>query len=70
MSLGPIDLLELRLNRGLSSRDAAAEIGVSQATLLNVENGKRPKAVRDAKAIADFYGYRVTDIWPIERAAA
>ena len=67
-----ISLLGMRLNRGLSSRAASDQIGVSQTVLLNAEKGGRPKSVRDAKAIADFYGYRVTDIWPVEstRSAA
>lgn len=57
-----------RLNRGLSTRAAAEEIGVSQAIILRAEEGLgvRPS---HAKRIADFYGVLVTDIWPVERVA-
>ena len=61
-----VSLVGERLNRGLNSRQAASNIGISQAILLKAENGGRPKSPRDAKAIADYYGYRVTDIWPVD----
>jgi transcriptional regulator with XRE-family HTH domain len=54
-----------RLNKGLNSREAAEQIGVSQAILLRAEDGLGVRP-RHAKAIADFYGCRVTDIWPVE----
>jgi len=60
-----MNLIAERLNRGLSSRAAAKEIGVTQAILLGAENGARPQP-RHAKAIADYYGVKVTDIWPLE----
>lgn len=54
-----------RLNRGLSTRDAAEKIRVSRAVLTRAEDGLgvRPS---HAKKIADFYGFQVTDIWPID----
>ena len=58
-----------RLNRGLSSRDAAGEIGVSQAILLRAEDGKGVRPAH-AKRIADFYGVKVTDLWPVEEREA
>lgn len=64
-----VNLVEERVNRGLSSRAAADEIGISQDVLLRAENGGRTQ-LRYAKLIADFYGYKVTDIWPVEAAAA
>lgn len=66
MSDDRVNLIADRLNKGLSSREAAKKIGVSQAVLLNAETGRRPKRASDAKAIADFYEYRVTDIWPVD----
>lgn len=68
-----MNLHAARLNLGLNSREAAQKIGVSQDILLRAETGSRPQP-RHAKAIADFYGCQVTDIWPIadpreERAA-
>jgi transcriptional regulator with XRE-family HTH domain len=61
-----INLRAERVNRGLSTREAAAEIGVSAAVILRAEHGKgeRPRP-HNAKLIADFYGYKVTDIWPL-----
>jgi transcriptional regulator with XRE-family HTH domain len=53
-----------RLNRGLSTREAAEEIGVSQAVVLRAERGEALRP-RHAKRIADFYGVRVTDQWPL-----
>lgn len=58
-----------RLNRGLSVERAAAEIGVSRGTLVRAESGEMPQPAL-AKLIADFYGRRVTDIWPHEKEAA
>lgn len=54
-----------RLNRGLSIREAAEAMGVGKNVLLRAEidGGTHP---RHAKRIADFYGVRVTDIWPVE----
>ena len=53
-----------RLNRGFSTRDAAEKIGVSQAILLRAEDGLGVRPAH-AKKIADFYGVKVTDIWPV-----
>jgi lambda repressor-like predicted transcriptional regulator len=59
-----IDLATERRRRGLSTRAAAHEIGVSQAVVLRAEGGDGVWP-RHAKRIADFYGVRVTDIWPV-----
>lgn len=53
-----------RLNRGLSSRDAAEAMDVTQAILLRAEAGLGVRPAH-AKQIADFYGVLVTDIWPV-----
>lgn len=60
-----MNLLAERLNRGFSSREAAEQIGVTQAILLRAEGGEGVRP-RHAKKIADFYGVKVTDIWPVE----
>ena len=64
-----VKLIETRKNAGLSSRKAAERIGVSQAVLLGAENGSHPQ-LHHAKAIADFYKVKVTDLWPVETAEA
>jgi transcriptional regulator with XRE-family HTH domain len=58
-----------RLNRGLSLRAAAKAIGVSPSVLVRAEEGVMPRP-ESAKQIADFYGYRVTDIWPLDQGRA
>lgn len=65
-----INLRAERLNRGLSAAQAAEKMGLKSAqVLLNAENGSdlRPGT---AKKIADFYGYRVTQVWPVGEVAA
>lgn len=57
-----------RLNRGLSVNDAAAAIDVPSHVLRYAELGNQPRP-ENAKRIADFYGVRVTDIWPAESDA-
>lgn len=65
MSTRP-DIRELRLNRGLTVPVAAKEMGLSVTTLSRAENtGIRPHP-GNAKKIADFYGFQVTDLWPLE----
>lgn len=58
-----------RLNRGLSLRMAAEAIGVSLPVLSRAEAGGGLHPANKLK-IAKFYGYEVTDIWPIREAAA
>jgi transcriptional regulator with XRE-family HTH domain len=53
-----------RLNRGLSLRAAAKEIGVDMHALWRAEHGAVPNPA-SAKKIADFYGAQVTEIWPV-----
>jgi lambda repressor-like predicted transcriptional regulator len=60
----PIDIVAERINRGLSTRDAAHEIGVSQAVVRRAEHRKGVR-LPHAKRIADYYRVRVTDIWPL-----
>lgn len=54
-----------RLNRGLSVNDAAEVIGVPPHVVRTAESGVQPRP-ETAKRFADFYGCRVTDIWPVE----
>lgn len=66
-----INLRELRLNRGLGITDAAEQMGINRRTLDRVERDQtaRPHA-STAYKIATFYGYRVTDVWPLEEPTA
>lgn len=65
---GGVNLQAERLNRGLSVKAAASQINVPWWVLRDAEQGARPRP-ENAKAIADFYGVLVTDIWPVEQPA-
>jgi len=67
--MNTINLTEERLNRGLSIRQAAKQIGVGAEVLSRAEDGNMPRPAAALK-IASFYGYKVTEVWPIEKAAA
>ena len=58
-----------RMNRGEALADAAAGMGIHVATLIRIEREGRLPTAPVAKAIADHYGLRVTDLWPIKEAA-
>ena len=62
-----VDLKGERLNRGLSLDALSEEIGVPKSTLARAENGGPQPNARNAFALADFYGFKVTDIWPVDR---
>lgn len=61
-----VKLREERLNRGLSLTAAAEKIEVPLNVLARAESGEGRPHPANAKLIADFYGYKVTDIWPLE----
>lgn len=63
-----VNLEAERLDRGLSALQAAEEMGIAPGTLQRAERGLGIHPA-SKKAIADFYGFRVRDIWPVERAA-
>lgn len=62
-----VDLRAERINRGLSCREAARQMGVEYMALQRAERGttRRPRPAT-ALLIAQFYGYQVTDVWPLE----
>ncbi len=66
---GPISLKALRLNRGLTLQALSDECGVATSVLQRGERGESVSRV-NAKRIADFYGVRVTDLWPVEERVA
>jgi transcriptional regulator with XRE-family HTH domain len=69
MTSGSALIRSARLDKGLTVRKAAKAIGVTADILLRAENGATPRP-EAAKKIADFYDTTVTDIWPVEKAAA
>jgi transcriptional regulator with XRE-family HTH domain len=74
MSVPAHDIRELRVNRGLSIAQAAEAIGVTSMTLNRAESGEAVPRPASAYKIARFYGFQVTDLWPLDdpepRAAA
>lgn len=56
------------LNRGLSLRGAAREIGVPEQSMRRLANGQGVTPA-NAKRIADFFEVQVTDVLPLERVA-
>jgi transcriptional regulator with XRE-family HTH domain len=65
-----VNLKAERLNKGLSLADAADEIGVPKHVLLGAETGQNTPRPANAFKIAGFYGFKVTDVWPLEESAA
>jgi transcriptional regulator with XRE-family HTH domain len=64
------NLRDERRNRGVTIRKLAEATGVSRGTIIRLEQGAAPQAPT-AKAIADFFDVKATDIWPEpERKAA
>lgn len=59
------NLKVMRLDRGLTLQAAAKEMGIDRQVLSNAENGSTTPRADTAFKIADFYGYRVTQIWPV-----
>lgn len=61
-----VDLRGERINRGLSQAAAARAMGVDADALARAERGDTTPHPRNALKIASYYGYKVTDIWPVE----
>jgi DNA-binding XRE family transcriptional regulator len=56
------DLVAQRTDMGMTTNKAAKAMGLHRNVLQKAEEGGRISP-RSAKKIADFYGYRVSDIW-------
>lgn len=68
MATPAVNLQKLRLDRGLSVRQAAEQIGVAAGTLAQAETGERQPHPGSALKIAVFYGLAVTEVWPLQTA--
>lgn len=60
-----VNLKAERLNRGLGITDAANRIGIHVSILQRAEEGINTPHPKNAFKIASFYGFKVTDIWPL-----
>ena len=63
----PETLSALRKGRGISQRQAAANLGISQALLSHYENGAREPGLRFVCKACDYYG--VTADYMLGRSA-
>lgn len=64
-----IDLRAARLNRGKSLDDVADETGVPKGIIARAERREsEPRRPKDKLAIASYFGFQVTDIWPVPDA--
>jgi transcriptional regulator with XRE-family HTH domain len=63
-TLGATELRAERRNLGLSIEVAARRMGVGTMTLWRAEKGITRPHPDTGKRIADYYGRRVTDLWP------
>jgi putative transcriptional regulator len=61
-------LKEMRKDRELTGRAAAAEIGISHNYLFEIENGVRNPSGKLAWKIADFYGFDMAEFFKEEPA--
>jgi transcriptional regulator with XRE-family HTH domain len=59
-----------RLNRGLTLKQAASRMGISWKTLQRAEAGQSVPFPATALKIAELYGLRVTDVWPVQAVGA
>lgn len=58
-------LTELRVDAGLSPNDLGALLGISGNSIREAEKGANTHP-RHKLQIADYFGLRPTDIWPID----
>lgn len=64
-----LELIGLRVNRGMSPEQLAYMTGLSAPTIRLAERGHLPMP-RTQFAIAEAFGLAPTDIWPLERQVA
>jgi transcriptional regulator with XRE-family HTH domain len=63
---GNLVLRAARRDRGLSQREAAVGAAVAFKTLQRAERGEGEPHPANMKKIADFYGQKPSDIWPVD----
>jgi len=63
------DVVEARLNRGLTQRQLATATGVPYQTIQRLEAGLGCRPA-NAKKVADHFGVKVTDLLPLDRQTA
>ena len=57
-------LQEARTSRGLTQADIAPQLGVSRATIAQIETGRRSVKAEDLRRLAAFYGCSLSELLP------
>ena len=57
-------LREARTSRGLTQTDIAPQLGVSRATIAQIETGRRSVKAEDLRRLAAFYGCSLSELLP------
>lgn len=57
-------LQEARTSRGLTQADIAPQLGVSRATVAQIETGRRSLKAEDLRRLAAFYGCSLSELLP------
>ena len=57
-------LRQARTSRGLTQADIAPQLGVSRATIAQIETGRRSVKAEDLRRLAAFYGCSVSELLP------
>jgi transcriptional regulator with XRE-family HTH domain len=57
-------LQEARTSRGLTQADIAPQLGVSRATVAQIETGRRSVKAEDLRRLAAFYGCSLSELLP------
>jgi DNA-binding XRE family transcriptional regulator len=67
--MAAVNLAELRFNEGLSPEELGDLCGVAGKTIRRLEDGQRPTP-QIAKKLADHFGVKASDIWPLDQGRA
>lgn len=65
-----VNLRAERINKGLSAKQMADKLDIDPQVLLNAERGVSIPRPESALKIAEFFGCKPTDIWPVEDEVA
>ncbi len=57
-------LQEARTSRGLTQADIAPQLGVSRATVAQIETGRRSLKAEDLRRLANFFGCSPSELLP------
>lgn len=65
--MASVNLTELRFNEGLTPEELGEACRISGRTIRRIEEGAKPSP-RVAKKLADHFGVKASEIWPVDSA--